>query len=245
MTQMTLDEAERNFHKSFSKRVRLVAENPHGRFSSTWLFWGNKSDFYFSAKSISGALKVSLHENGRGYVGYDKRYFMKKQAEGIAIRRKTAREWELPKPGPSGAVHTASLILPADYCHAGPLTETSRKNTLVLGIEDGCCAEIGVFHSHEQPATLDAKLMKIGKPMFVTTLDNKMHVSVVVRSRLFDRANLPSQEQTARAGFLRVQAGSVVDTENLNAILWDAPADGGTLQVIDVGGVRLKRANPI
>ncbi len=172
---MTFDEFERRLEKAFSDRIRLVAENPHGQFSSAWMFWGNKSDFYFGAKIISDKIKVSLHENGRGYVAYHKPYFEKKRAEGI-VPEKTVLEWSLPEPTLSGAVLAASLILPADYCRAAPLSDRSRKNTLVLGIEDGCCAEIGVFLSREHPATQEAKLMTLGKPMFSITLENKTHV---------------------------------------------------------------------
>jgi len=84
----------------------------------TWMFWGNNNDFYFGAKSITGALKVSLHENGRGYVGYDKSYFERKLAEGIAFPKKATHEWALPKPAPLGAVHAATLMLPADMPRA-------------------------------------------------------------------------------------------------------------------------------
>jgi hypothetical protein len=244
---MSLDDFDRRIDKAFSKRIRLVADNPHGQFSAAWMFWGNKSDFYFGAKSISGAFKVSLHENGRGYVAYHKPYFEKKRTEGIAIPAKTALEWALPKPGSLGAVHAASLILPADYCRAAPVSESARKKTLVLGIEDGCCAEIGIFLSQEHPATLEAKLMALGKPMFAITLENKMHVSLVVRSRPFDRTSLPSDEQTARARALRLGTDGVPDNDNLNTMLWNDPGDGGTLQVIDVGGVRWKNysAHPV
>lgn len=233
---MTFD--ERRLDKAFSKRIRLVVENSHAQFSSAWMFWGNNSDFYFGAKSISGALKISLHENGRGYVAYHKPYFMKKRTEGIAVPAKTVIEWALPKSGPLGAAHAASLILPADYCRVASLRDTSRKNTLVLGVEDGCCAEIGVFISHEHPATLEAKLVVLGKPMFVITLKNKMHVSLVARSRSFDRASLPSDEQTASARALLLETEGTPDNDSLNAMLWNNPGDGGTLQVIDVGGVR-------
>ena len=143
------DEYELRLNKAFSKRIRLVAENPHAQFSSTWMFWGNNSDFYFGAKSMLGSFKVSLHENGHGYVAFHNPYFLKKRDEGIDIPTKTVFEWALPKPTLSGVVHAASLILPADYCFAAPLNDRSRRNTLVLGIEDGCCAEIGVFHGEQ------------------------------------------------------------------------------------------------
>ncbi|MBR1298541.1 hypothetical protein [Bradyrhizobium sp. AUGA SZCCT0042] len=239
---MTRDEFERRLDKAISKRIRLVAENPHGQFSSTWMFWGNRNDFYFAAKSISGALKVSLHENGRGYVGYSKPYFVRKLAEGIAIPAKTTHEWALPKPGPVGAVHAASLKLPANYCRAAPLSDSARKNTFVLGIDDGSCVDIGVFLSHEHPKTLEAKLEVIGKPMFVVTLDNNMHISLVARSQPFDpTSTLPPEEAVARGKSLLLNANPPPDTDDLNAMLWNDPGDGGTLQVTDVGGVRLKR----
>jgi hypothetical protein len=240
MTQMDFDEAERRLDKAFSKRIRLAVENSRGQFSGSWIFWGNNSDFYFGAKSISSALKVSLHANGRGYVAYDKRYFEKMREEGIAIPAKTSLEWALPNPGPEGAVHAASVVLPADYCRSAALSESAHKNTLVLGVEDGCCAEIGVFLSYENQETLEPKLMKIGKLMFVITLDSKMHVSLVARSRQFDSACLPSDEQTARAPALRLGTDRQPDHANLNAMLWNDPGDGGALQVIDVGGVRWK-----
>jgi hypothetical protein len=220
-TAMTLSKIERRIDKAFSKRIRMVAENPRGQFSNTWVFWGNKSDFYFGGQSVSGSIKVSLHDNGRGYVGYDKTYFLRMRAAGIAIPAKTTLEWALPKPGPLGAVHAASLVLPGDYCRAGPLSDSARQKTLVLGIEDGCCAEIGIFFSQEQPETLEARLMKIGKPMFIITLDNKMHVSIVARSRAFDRGCLPSDEQTNRAHRLALGADRIPDNENLNAMLWN------------------------
>jgi hypothetical protein len=71
-----------------------------------------------------------------------------------------------------------------------------------------------------------------------------MHVSLLARSRPFDRACLPSDEQTARAQKLVLETEGVPDNDNLNAMLWTDPSDSGTLQVIDIGGVRW-RNHPI
>ncbi len=232
---MTSDEFEQRLDRAFSKRIRIAAENQRGQFSSHWMFWGNKSDFYFGAKELSGEFKVSLHENGRGYVAYDKQFFQRKRDEGVAVPAKTLVEWVLPKPSPQGAVHAASLLLPADYFHGAPLGDSARKNTLMLGIEDGCCAEVGVFLSHEDRATLETKLETIGKPMFEVTLENGVRVSLVSRSRPFDRTSLPSTEQVSKSVTLRFEA--VPDNDDLNAILWNKPVDGGALQCIDIGGV--------
>jgi hypothetical protein len=80
--------------------------------------------------------------------------------------------------------------------------------------------------------------MALGKPMFVVTLKNEMHVSLLARSRPFDRACLPSVEQTAQAQRLLLETEGILDNDNLNAMLWTNPGDGGTLQVIDIAGVR-------
>lgn len=243
---MTKEELERRLDQAFAKRIRIVAENSRGKFSSSWIFWGRKNDFYFGAKSISGAIKVSLHENGHGYVGYDKGYLARKREEGIVIPAKTAREWALPVPGERGAVLAASLILPADYCYGDPLSDQARKNTLVLSIEDGSQLEVGVFLSREHPKSLESKLGKVGTPIFAITLDNSVHISLVFRSRQFDRAVLPSEEQTARARAQMLTTQPMPEnSEVLNAIFWDAPEDGGALRVTDVGGVRWrKRGTP-
>lgn len=222
----------------FSKRLRVVAENPQGRFSSTWIFWSNKSDFYFSAKSTSGSLKISLHKNGRGYVGFHRPYFEKKIAEGINIPSKTRFEWELPKPKEFGVVHAASILLPADYCRSS-LSEDASKKTLALGIEDNCTAEIGVFLSYEGKETLEEKFKNIGNPIAMVTLDNLINVSIVVRSGPFDPAILPTPEQYSNGRMFLLQTASVIEEHNLNAIMFNEPKDGEALQVVDIGGLSL------
>ena len=238
---MTIEEFEQRFERAFSKRIRIVAENSRGKFSSSWIFWGRKSDFYFGAKNIAGAIKVSMHANGRGYFGYDKKYFERKREEGIVIPAKTAREWELPVPGDQGAVLAASVILPADYCHGDPLSDRARKNTLVLDIEDGSQLEVGVFLSRERPSTLASKLVTVGKPFFPVLLDNGMYVWLVFRAKPFDRAILLTPEQLARARPQMLTTGPLPESRVLNMIVCDAPEDGGALRITDVGGVRWKK----
>jgi hypothetical protein len=208
------------------------------------LLWGNRSDFYFGAKSTSGALKVSLHENGIGYVAYTRPYLELKRAEGISLANKTVMQWKLPIPGAVGAVHVASIILPGDFYYSEPLRPEEKSKTLVLGIEDKSAAEIGLFLSREPQESLEPQFTKIGTPLALTTLDNGLSVSIVVRSRRFDPADLPSTEKLGRAQMtlLKMQ-NDIVESDNLNAMFWNDPGDGGTLQVVDIGGVKLTRNN--
>ena len=221
-----------------------MAENAKGRFSSRWIFWPNRNDYYFGAKSVSGALKVSFHENGVGYLAFAKPYLEARRAEGIVLADKTILQWKLPIPRMVGAVHAASLILPADFCHNEALTQDEKTKTLVLGIEDGCAAEIGLFLSLEGQVLLESKFEAIGRPLVMSTLENGFNVSIVVRSRTFNRADLPTTEQINRAHTTVLQKEELIkNADNLNTMLWNDPGDGGTLQVLDVGGVRIERKN--
>src|SRR5690242_18068374 len=132
---------EHRFRQAFSKRIRIAAENRAGRLSSVWMFWSNRNDFYFGAKSLLCSFKVSLHENGIGYVAYHKSYLLDKRAEGIDLPNKTVLEWKLPVPAQQSAVHAASLILPSSYCRSGPLSDKARSKTLVFEVEDNYAAE--------------------------------------------------------------------------------------------------------
>ena len=240
---MDRTEREKKLDRLFARRIRLVAENSKGHFSSTWMFWGHRSDFYFGSKNLLSSLKVSLHENGIWYVSYDKEHFQSKKRLGIMIPSRTVHEWALPVSGTIGAVHVASLFLPSDYCHSEPLSERAKSNTLVLGLEDGSTAEIGVFFSYEEQLALEQKFLQFGKPIVIATLDNKLRVSIVVRSRRFDPSVLPSDEQLRYSKLILLhQPGEIAGTNNLNAMLWNDPSDGEVLHVVDVGGVRLKNS---
>jgi hypothetical protein len=234
------DILEHRLQQAFSKRIRLAAENSAGRLSSVWMFWSNRNDFYFGAKSLSDSFKVSLHENGIGYVAYHKSYLLEKRAQGIDLPNKTVLEWKLPVPAHQGAVHAASVILPSNYCRSGPLSDKDRSKTLVFEVEDNCATEIGVFLSKETHETLEAKFLPIGHPIFMINLENGLRVSIVARSREFDPAVLPSnaQVQSAKSTSL-VRPDQPAEHADLNAMLWNDPGDGGALQVIDIGGVRV------
>lgn len=242
---MNTPDLEKAIDALFAKNtVRIAAENPHGRFSSVWRFWAHNNDFYFSARTTANALKVSLHENGRGYLGYNKQYLLSKNANGFNIGDKIQHEWALPIPGPIGAKHAASVILPANYCYSESPRATAKSKVMIYGVESGCAVEIGLFLSYEDQATLESKLVNLGHPMVMFTLDNKLKVSIVVRSRDFDPSVLPSSEKTNLAK--RTQLMKTEDLpfdSTLNAMLWNAPNDGEAIQVVDIGGVKIHAAN--
>jgi hypothetical protein len=122
-------------------------------------------------------------------------------------------------------------------------SNTGREaEDLGLGVEDGCAAEIGLFLSYEGQATLASRFDAIGSPLVMSTLENGLKVSIVVRSRTFNLADLPTTEQINRAHTTILQKEDhIKNTDNLNAMIWNNPDDGGALQVIDVGGVKIEK----
>jgi hypothetical protein len=150
-----------------------------------------------------------------------------------------------------GGVHVASLIFPINYLHLDAAVGSSKKPLFQFEAphDPTQAVEFGFVYSREPIDVLEQKLMKIGKPLFRTGLDNGESVSVVVRLTDFDPAVLPSQDKLNNGG-LRVLSPENMpepggERSNLTAALWNKPEDGGTLQVIEVGGVTMRRNKPI
>lgn len=226
--------------RHFRKRIRIVAENPQGKYSSTWMLWGNNDDFYFGSKTLLESFKVSLHKNGRGYVAYEKRYYKEDKIVGTSFPSRTLTEWALPKPEIAGAVQLAVIRLPADFCTGEATPDVRKKKALVLGVEKGCAAENGVFASVQEMQSLEEGFQRIGRPLFAVKLENGITVSIVVRSAAFDPSVLPTSEQLNTSKKVEItEYKSLEHRENLNMLIWNKPGDGEALQVIDVGGLKV------
>jgi hypothetical protein len=91
----------------------------------------------------------------------------------------------------------------------------------------------------------EKKLSKFGLPLVRTDLDNGESVSVAVRATAFDSATLPSQEKLNNAGLKALSLKGLpergAERSNLTAVLFNKPVDGGSLQLIEVGGVTLRK----
>ena len=76
-------------------------------------------------------MKISLHKNGIGYLGFDKKYHARLRNDSIDLP-KTSHQWKLP-PTDEGAVRVASILLPAAFFGRAPF---ERKKTIELGVSD-------------------------------------------------------------------------------------------------------------
>jgi hypothetical protein len=232
----------KEWEAAFRKRVRIVAQNSKGKFSSTWMFWGNRSDYYFGPKAALPALKISLHKNGVGYLAFEKAYHVALKEEAIELPR-TSVQWKLPD-ADGRAVQVAAILLPAKF-FSSPASSIETKKTVVLGASDEGAAEISLFYCRDYNDGIDAELRLYGQTMFVTHLDDGRSFVIVAREVSYDPAIIPTTERTnaAKSTLLdkNVLAGSQENYQNLNAMFWDEPKDGGVLRIVDIGGVKFQR----
>jgi hypothetical protein len=231
--------------KTFKNSVRIVGENASGHFSTIWSFLGRTDGFYFGPRSVISSLKISLHANNhRGYVGFDRNYFRRKQAEGrLQLPTKTMFEWELPRPNAGEAIQIASLIVPSQFmaCEAHPYV--SQKKVIVFGVESNCALQVLIFLSNRGEEIPERLFLEIGQPVFETKIDNWFKVSVVARSVTFDPSILPSMDQISRSRFHQLLSAEALASQSSpsNMLLWNEPKDRAALEIIDVGGIAVMR----
>lgn len=220
-------------------KFRFAACRKDGRSSHTWAIWGRKSDFYIASRNIGGLLKVSLHEKGGFRVAFEKKYWQRMREHGAGPPERAVIVWPKPDAPDIGAVHVVSLIFPAIGFVADPPTGTPTKPIYLFEIADEEAAEIGMFYSREPIETLEAKLAKIGKPCVYTTLDNGTIVSTIARARDFDVGLLPAQIPASGIVDDTLRGNDLID--GLHAVYWNNPHESRTLQMVEIGGIKLRR----
>jgi len=142
-----------------------------------------------------------------------------------------------------GAACAASITFPADYLRSPKPTGEPKKPVLIFGdAPPGEAVEFGFFYSREPAETLEPKLEEIGRPLFRTTLDNGDSVSMVARVKAFDVATIPSIERlqsSLKPLVERDELRASTASDNLTMMMWNDPGDGGQLQVIEIGGLKV------
>jgi hypothetical protein len=220
-------------------KFRFAVCRADGRCSHTWALWGRKNDYYIASRKIGGLLKVSLHEKGGFRLAFEKKYWQRMREAGRGPSERAVVVWPKPQAPDIGAVHVASLIFPAVGFVADQPIGAPKKPMFLFEVADGEAGEIGLFYSREAIEALEPKLARIGKPCVYTKLDDGMTVSTIARARDFDIGSLPTQ---IPANALLDESLNGSDTiESLHAVYWNDPQESGTLQMIEIGGVKLRR----
>lgn len=182
---------------------------------------------------------MSLHNQGGFRLAFEKKYWQRMREAGVGPSERAVVVWPKPQTPDIGAAHVASLIFPAIGFAADQPEGSAAKPICLFEVPDGQAGEIGLFYSREVIETLKVKLEKIGTVCGFTMLDDGCSVFTVARARDFDVSSLPVQ-LPANALLDDSLKGSET-IENLHAVYWSDPRETGTLQMVEIGGIRLKR----
>jgi hypothetical protein len=241
-----LDQVETFIQRLNRTNFRFAVGSAETGHSATWTAFGTGSEYYIGARHAMGSSKISLHQSGICRVALTEKQFNALPGDGLTQPPDRALiKWKRPPTPDIGAAHVASIIFPTEFLKLPEPQGTPKKPLIVFGAAPpGKAVEIGFFYSREAPATLEPKLLQIGHPIVCTTLDNGEMITVVAREADFDRAVLPSQDKLNKTpmNVLSKDVHAIKDElKNLTGMFWNNPGDVGSLMMIEVGGISLRR----
>jgi hypothetical protein len=180
------------YESQIRSKFRFAIEAEGGRCSRPWCIWSRKDDVYIASSGIGGQLKLSLHSKGYCQLAMTSEYYrslppiIKSKLPGRVIEK-----WQRPATPEHGAIHVLSLLFPTNFL-TGPQLKGSHGKPLTLfpAAPSGHALELGVFYSQEEPQQLGERFGLIGIPFLWVALTGGEHVSIVLRSRVFDGAPL-------------------------------------------------------
>jgi hypothetical protein len=239
------DALNRFFH---ANKVRFAVCNKAGQHSGIWTAFAEDSGYYIGARAILGSTKISFHSSRRCRVAFDKRYAEKLVERGIFPPEKDRAfiKWIRPETPPKGALLVASLIFPVDYLKNEPPKGKPNRPLIIFEADAPSRAvELGFFYSLEPLEALEQKLLKIGKPLFRADFENGESVSMVARIRDFDPKCLPGPDELKKTSMKALSPEDLPapgsEQTNLNLIFWNQPTGAQPLQIVEIGGVTMKR----
>jgi hypothetical protein len=238
-----LPSVEDFFNRVTNANIRFAVGSPEFGYSATWTAFARRNEYYIGARNVMGLTKISLHSSGICRVALTDTQFRALAEQGLEQPPDRAFvKWNKKSTPLVGAHHVFTVVFPTDYLKQPKPQGTVKKPLVIFGAAPaGKAVEVGFFYSREDQRTLEAKFDRIGRAVICTTLDNGDTVSLVKRVADFDRSVLPSQDKMdrARATMLTKDMHNVEDEHT--GMFWNKPDDGGTLILIEVGGITLRR----
>jgi hypothetical protein len=169
--------------------------------------------------SIKPMLSIFARANSRGF-----------------IDERASVVWEKPAIPETGAVEVVSLIIPAKYLSKDLQEGGPGKRLFEFGIQDHeHAARVVFFMSKEPMKTLEAKLLKIGMPLFCFPLDNGTSVHMIIQESHFTRPQMTSQQGNPRMDF----PNDMSDVVTARGLIYSHPLDGSALYIWEMGGVTI------
>ena len=225
-------------------KVRFAVGGPSVGYSSTWSAWHEAdSSFSILARDLRSTTKISLHpldeepyDNCR--LAFTKDYYRRMGEQGLDRPDDRALvTWKRSVSPATDAICVVILVFPTDRLTLGHPGGTRLKPLLILEpAPAGMAVEVGFFYSCEPLETLEAKFLTIGIPIFGWDLPDGESVSMVARHAPYQRP-VPAQTGVQVIG---PDFALGIEQTGLQAIMWNAPADGEPLRVTEVGGVKVR-----
>jgi hypothetical protein len=225
------------------EKIRFAVGTDAEALSSVWFVTvANAGDVYVGTRSLGGTLKASFHKDGNCHVRFG-------PSEKIQPLTNTyMSKWKRKPAPPTGVSLAASLFFPTDLLRGrAPLPEEKAFRMLFKPAAAGSAVEIGLFYSRQHPNELEERLLKVGKPLIYSDLNNGEFFSLVARTVPFNAEGIPQvsglakgQAQTYPPAVWTSESFKPGDTrENLSMMLFNDSSASGVLQVVQISGIRL------
>lgn len=227
------------FGERWVNATRFAVEGPDGRFSTGWRVKRSKDDIYIFGRTIGQALKISLHPGGDYRLALDGNFYRK-------VRDRLAGRLLISWPRPSldgiAAAEVLGICFPIDHLASGrPAAASTSPYVLFDGNSPGDAVYVLFFLSKLPAQELEPLLRTRGSPMIRWELSDGTNISMVVHVGDFDRGLIPLN-RLPRSVIPMTATGTIDDHHYktpLTMMIWDQPAPGAPLRVIEVGGVTL------
>jgi hypothetical protein len=138
-------------------------------YSGIWSAFSKVSDYYVGVRGILGMIKISLHASGICRLALTDHHASFLQSLGmLPLEDRAFIKWRRVAAPEAGAHLALVLVFPTDHLHSDdPKWENSRKPLFIFKpAAAGKALEFGFFYSREAKETLEAKLIRIGTPLF-------------------------------------------------------------------------------
>lgn len=243
-----------------SKKLRFAVGGDGRPYSARWSVWAHNCNVYIASAPFGHAMKLSLHGDDGSPVcqlGHTGKYYSERIASRADAAGRAFIRWKR-RPTPQyGVAQVVSLQFPADYLTKSPPNASRKKPVLVFPPGGpGTMVEIGVFYSRISPEMAGEHLSRTSTAIGWFALPNGDYVWVAGRVREYDPPVLPSGAWLSAGNPIPIRTRIWTESEKIeairasqggkaSAIVFNRPADGHVLGIIEVGGLELTKTEKV
>lgn len=212
--------------------------------SNAWVIWFHKSDVYIGARTLAGAVKVSLHADGCCHFGLTAEGERNLVQEGRkpATSSRHWNKWGRPITPKTGATHVASVLLPhVGLWRPNENTFENKKTTFQFPPPgEGRTVEVGVFYSRQSPDELESRLAQVATPLLCGHLDNGEYVHIIGRCDKFcDQKIYDAIKKLNNSVLEHTHSSLYQGRTGLSAVFFNDPNKEGVVRAIEVNRINV------